>query len=517
MSANSRLDKICTEYFEEFLYRFPVKATKLGIHRYDYRLGSFSKKDFEGWADFLKNTKNKVSALKVKKKRKLDYSLLARRIDNELNWVINEREYETNPLMYTSTIKDGLFYCAFGAYAPLNVRGRNFLDRLNEIETIRKESEENLQFADYLEKEVALQELRFLYKFIDEFSSYLTGKSDIEKKDDFRAARVNALEEINEMLNFIEKLHIAQNERRLSFIKKIKREYLEDYPLNEIQLDLQNRLTNLSKLIENKAREIKISQSSKETLKEIMNDKKMPTLEEISVAFDNVKRAGENKFGRTNSTIEFKLMMQIKNRKFDSIKEIDSGIVIPLGPFDAHTTIPLMLATPISPYLLLLKIVSLGYPGKSYESEIKKQKSPIFRKFFENSVFNEGWKLYVKRMMKDNLKQIYGNKFELVFLYDQYETLFKALIENELLNRRISVEEFKGIVEKDRIILDKEALLHDVITENGKSLKSVIGLDSIVSIKSMFANRKMREKEFHIKLLSHSSLPFKFIRQALKR
>ena len=511
MTANSKIDRICTEYFEEFFYRFPVKATKLGIHRYDYRLGSFSKKDFEEWADFLKNTKNKVSSLKVKKKRELDYSLLARRIDNELNWVINEREYETNPLMYTSAIKDGLFYSAFGAYAPLSVRGRNFLDRLNEIESIRKAAEENLQFADYLEKEIALQELRFLYEFVDEFSSYLIGKSDIEKKDDFRAARVKALKEINEMLNFIEKLPGAQDKRRLSFVKKIKREYLEDYPLNGIRLDLQNRLTNLSRLIENKAREIKISQSSKETLEEIMNDKKMPTLEEISVAFDNIKRAGESKFGKTNSSIEFKLMMQIKNGKFDS------GIVIPLGPFDAHTTIPLMLASPISPYLLLLKIVSLGYPGKSYESEIKKRKSPIFRKFFENSVFDEGWKLYVKRTMKDSLKQIYGNKFELVFLYDQYETLFKALIENELLNKRISVEEFKEIVEKDRIILDKMALLRDVITENGKSLKSVIGLDSIINIKRMFTNRKMREKEFHIKLLSHSSLPFKFIRQVLRR
>ncbi len=517
MSANSGIDKICTEYFEEFLYRFPVKATKLGIHRYDYRLGSFSKKDFEEWADFLKNAKNKVLTLKVRKKRELDYSLLARRINNELNWVINEREYETNPLMYTSTIKDGLFYCAFGSYAPLNVRGRNFLDRLNEVESIRKEAEENLQFANYLEKQVALQELQFLYKFIDEFSSYLTGKSDIEKKDDFKVARAKALDNINGMLSLTEKLPIARNERRLSFTKKIKREYLEDYPLKEIQLGLQNRLTNLSKLIENKAREIKISQSSKETLKEIMDDKKMPTLEDVSAMFSSVKKAGEGKFGRTSSMIEFKLMMQMKNRKFDSIKKIDSGIVIPLGPFDAHTTIPLMLTMPISPYLLLLKIVSSGYPGKSYESEIKKRKEPIFRKFFENSIFNEGWKLYVKRTMRDGLKQMYGNKFELVFLYDQYETLFKALIENELLNRRISVEEFKETVEKDQIILDKAVLVNDVITENGKSLKSIIGLDSITRIKSMFVNRKMQEREFHIKLLSYSSLPFKFIRQVLKK
>jgi len=518
MNFDSELDKICTGYFEEFLYRFPVKATKLGIHRYDYRFGSFSSKDFNEWAGVLKGIRKKLFSLKLKKKgrRKLDYSLLEKRTDNEFNWVVNEREYETSPLMYSSTIKDGLLYSAFGSYAPLGVRSKNFLDRLSEIELVRKEAEENLQFSDYLEKQAALKEIQFLYKFVDEFSSYLVSKSDIERKDDFKSARVKSLGEINGMLEFIEKLPVVQNGRRLSFVKKMKREYFEDYPLKRVQLGLQNRLENLSKLIESKARKIKISQPFKETLKSVMEDKKTFTLEGIASIFDNIKKAGENRFGKTDSSVEFKLMLQNENRKFNSVKEISSGIILPLGPFDLHTTISLMLTSSISLPVLLSKLVSLGYPGKSYEAEIKKKRESHFRRFFENSIFDEGWKLYVERMMENNLKQTYGDKFELVFLYNQYEILFRAFIENELLNKRTSVEEFRRIVERNQVLLDKETLVNDVITENGKSLKSVIGLDSIMKMKAGLLHKGMKEREFHTKLLSHSSLPFKFIQKVLE-
>jgi len=518
MNFNSALDKIFEEYFEEFLYRFSVKATKLGIHRYDYRFGSFDRMDFDSWTTELKNIKKKLflSKIKVKKGRKLDYLLLEKRVDNELNWVVNEKEYTTNPLMYTSVIKDGLLYSAFGSHASFSVRSKNFLDRLSAIGTIRKGIEENLQLSNYLEKAAALKDLQFLNIFVDEFSGYLLGKSNRDDKDDFKVAKVEALDEIGKMLNFIDNITLSQENRSLSFTKELKREYLGNSLLTEVRVDLKNRLSALRELIEKKARVIKISQSCSVTIKDILDKKKLFTIEQVAAIFDHIKSTGENIFGHTDLSVEFKLILQNENRAFDFVKGISPGIIIPSGPFDTHTVVPLTFTSPMTLSTLVLKLVSLGYPGKSYESEIKKRKESQFRAFFVNPLFDAGWEIYVKRMMSNQLKNRYGDEFELVFLYDQYSILLKAFIENELLNKRIGIEEFKKIIEEDRIILDKDELSNDIIIENGKSLKGVMGLDFIVATKEKVLRKKMNEKEFHIQLLSHSSLPFRFIEQGIR-
>lgn len=518
MNFNSALDKIFEEYFEEFLYRFSVKATKLGIHRYDYRFGSFDRMDFDSWIAELKNIKKKLflSKIKVKKGRKLDYLLLEKRVDNELNWAANEKEYATNPLMYTSVIKDGLLYSAFGSHASFNVRNKNFLDRLSAIGTIRKGVEENLQFSNYLEKAAALKELQFLNTFVDEFSGYLLGKSSGDGKDDFKVAKAEALDEIGKMLIFIDNIALSRENKSLSFVKELKREYMGNPSLSEVRINLRNRLSALRELIEKKARAIKISQSCSVTIKDILDKTELFTIEQVAAIFDYIKSAGENIFGHTDLSVEFKLILQNENRAFDFVKGISPGIIIPSGPFDTHTVIPLTFTSPMTLSTLVLKLVSLGYPGKSYESEIKRSKESQFRAFFVNPLFDAGWEIYVKRVMSNRLKNKYGDEFELVFLYDQYSVLLKAFIENELLNNRIGIEEFKKIVEEDRIILDKDEFASSIIIENGKSLKGIIGLDFIMAIKEKVLRKKMDEKEFHIQLLSHSSLPFEFIEQGIR-
>ncbi|MEA3313777.1 MAG: hypothetical protein U9Q18_05315 [Caldisericota bacterium] len=518
MNFNSALDKIFEEYFEEFLYRFSVKATKLGIHRYDYKFGSFDKMDFDSWTAELKSIKKKLflSKIKVKKGRKLDYLLLEKRVDSELNWVANEKEYEINPLMYTSTIKDGLLYSAFGSHAPFNVRSKNFLDRLSAIKSMRKGIEENLQFSNYLEKAAALKELQFLNTFVDEFSGYLLGKSNGDSKDDFKTAKVEALGEIGKMLNFIDNITLFPENRSLSFVKELKREYMGNSPLSEVRVNLKNRLSTLHERIGKKARSIKISQSCSDTIKDVLDKKKLFTIEQVSAIFDHIKSTGESIFGQTDLSVEFKLILQSENRVFDFVKGISPGIIIPVGPFDTHTVIPLIFTSQMTLPALVLKLVSLGYPGKSYESEIKRRKKSQFRAFFVNPFFNAGWEIYVKQVMSSRLKNEYGDEFELAFLYDQYSILLKAFIENELFNNRIGVEEFKKIIEEDRIILNKDGFINSIITENGKSLKGVIGLNFIMAIKEKVLRNKMNEKEFHIQLLSHSSLPFRFIEQRIR-
>ncbi len=517
-NSNGEIYSLGSDYFEEFFYRFSVKATKKGIHRYDYRLGSFSRSDFEEWKRLLGSYKKRVFGLKVKKRfaRNTDLLMLERRIDNELKW-LGEEEYKSSPFLYVSAIYDGLIYPAFGAYAPLSVRSKNFTDRANDIENIVQYVRENLLYSEPMEKRFALERLNIIKEFIVEYFSYLSGKGDIGLKEELRTAKPGIVKQIDSLYSFVERLPVASNNKKLSFIKKIKREYLEDYPLKELQLDLENRIESTGKQIVQKAREIKISAPFAETLEEVLNDDREISLDDVFDIFETVKKNGEYLFGRTDLSIEYKRIQQNEERKFVSLAKLSNNIIIPPGPFDNHSSIPVMIVTPVPVHNILLRLVSLGYPGRAYQSEVLRKKTYSFRRLFNNALFNEGWEFYVRLSMAESLKKELGPKFELAALYDKYETLLKAFIQNSLLNKETTLEYASSVIQSDQIILDKENFLYGLVAENGKSLKAVVGLNSISYFKRKFLRKGMKERDFHIKILASSTLPFKFMGQVIGR
>jgi hypothetical protein len=520
MGKNNAVTALGEDYFEEFFFRFPIRATKRGIHRYDYRLGSFLKSDFEEWRSTLLDFKKKVFALKVKKRfqKSVELSMLERRIDNEIKW-LGEEEFKSSPFLYVSTIYDGLLYPAFGSYAPFYVRVKNFCDRAADIENIVQAAKENLVFSEVNEKEFALKRINIIKEFFNEYMDYLSGKVDSSSKEEIKALKMPVNSSLDSLERIVNALPLSNNVKKMSFVKKIKREYMEDYPLKELQLSLKDRMGKLDTLIRQKAREIKISSSYRDVLRDVLLDEKEITLEEVLDIFEQIKEAGEPIFGKTHLSVDYRRVLEDSERKFNSLANLSSNIIIPPGPFDTHNAIPVLIVKPISIYKTILRLVAVGYPGRAYQSEILRRNRNNLRKMFNNALFNEGWEFYSKIEMREHLKKIFGLKFELVALYDQYVTLLKAYIENEILNNQTEFSRVYDIVQNDEIIQNKETFLYNVISENGKSLKSVIGLNSITYFlnKAKSYRRGIKSPDLHRKILFNSTLPFKFIWQAIKR
>ena len=520
MSKNSAVTLLGESYFEEYFFRFPVKATKRGIHRYDYRLGSFEKEDFKEWRSTLIDFKKKIFFLKLKKRfqKNIELSMLERRADNELKW-LDEEEFKSSPFLYVSTIYDGLLYPAFGSYAPFYVRKKNFFDRASDIENIVNAAKKNLEFSESNEKEFALKRIGIIKDFFNEYSDYLSGKVDSNFKEQLKTIKLPVQEALDDLTRIVNALPLSSNTKKMSFIKKIKREYMEDYPLKELELSLKERMGKLAVLIRQKAREIKISSSYREVLEEVLGDEKEITLEEVLDLFERIVKSGRQIFGDTGLSVDYRRVLQDSERKFDSLANLSSNIIIPPGPFDLHNGIPVLIVKPVSIYKTILRLIAVGYPGRAYQSEVLRRNKNELRKMFDNALFNEGWELYVKIKMREYLKKELGLKFELVSLYDQYVTLMKASIENEILNNRADLSRIYSIIEKDEIIQNKDTFLYNVVSENGKSLKSVVGLNSITYFlnKANNSRRGVRPVDIHRKLLFNSTLPFKFIWQAIKR
>ncbi len=520
MSKNTAVTSLGESYFEEYFFRFPVKATKRGIHRYDYRLGSFEKEDFKKWRSTLVDFRKKAFSLKLKKRfqKNTELSMLERRVDNELKW-LDEEEFKSSPFLYVSTIYDGLLYPAFGSYAPFYVRIKNFFDRASEIENIVRAAKENLEFSESNEKEFALKRIAIIKEFFNEYTDYLSGKVDSNFKEQLKTIKLPVQEALDDLERVVNMLPLSNNTKKMNFIKKIKREYMEDYPLKELELSLKERMEKLAVLIMQKAREIKISSPYREVLREVLEDEREITLEEVLDLFEKIVRSGRPIFGDTGLSVDYRRVLQDNERKFNSLANLSSNIIIPPGPFDSHNGIPVLIVKPVSIYKTILRLVAVGYPGRAYQSEILRRNKNELRKMFDNALFNEGWELYAKIKMRDYLKKEFGLKFELVSLYDQYVTLMKAFIENEILNNLTDLSRIYSMIEENEIIQNKETFLYNIVSENGKSLKSVVGLNSINYFISKMSNRRkgMKLSDIHKKLLFNSTLPFKFIWQAMRR
>lgn len=516
MKIDSEFEKIFEDFLEEYFYRFSVDATKLGLHRYDYKLSNLRKSDLDDWKNELNDFRGKIQTFKNIKfpVKNTDFFLFEKKIIEELDAVSGESEYFTSPLPYVSNIFDGLICPAFGSYASLGVRGKSFTERLNDVSNTRKAVEENLKLSNNLGKKAAKDQLDILKLLISEFTGYLLTKSDIEKKDDIKQAKNTFLENLDAIAACIDNLYLDLDTEH-GFLKSFRNMYPEMVnALKGAEVSIKESLLKTADLIVKKAREIKISAPFLETLKNVLDEKILISQEQLDSVFQSIKDAGKEMFGETDLKINFrKLVLSEENTQ--KLSRISHPFeILACGVFDRNLYVSFTSFAPVSIPFLVSNLVRYVYPGKAYLTEVKKNKEKQYRKYFGNKMIEEGWKVYAVQGMKDSLKRIFGNGFELSSLYGEYLYLLKALIQCKLLNHEIATPEIERIVSEDQVLLDKDMFLKEFILDEGQSLLGFLGFNTILDLKRQFV-RKYQERDFNLNLLSNSSLPIRTMRQVL--
>lgn len=516
MKMDSEFQNILEGFLEDYYYRFSVDATKSGIHRYDFKLSSLRKSELLDWKNELGDLGKRIQKFRNWKlsDKNLEIFLFERKIFEELNMIDGESEYFTSPSLYISNIFEGLIYPAFGSYSSLSVRGKSFTERLKDFSNIRRAMEENLKFSNNLEKKVAKGQLETLKLLINEFTGYLLTKGDIEKKDDVKQAKSSALEELAAIETIVDNLSLDTNINP-NFYKSIISKYPEIMNvLRDKEANIKANIEKVADLIIKKAREIKISAPFWETLNGILGEKTSISQEQFDSIFQSVKDIGKESFGETGLKINFKKASRSEESIQTPYENYYPFEIITPGVFERNLCISFTSFTEVSMPLLVYYLTAFVYPGKSLLVETKKGKEKQYLKNFENKLLEGGWELYVLREMKDPLKKVFGNGLELSFLYNEYCYLLKALIQCKLLSREIEANAVEQIILQDQIILNKNLFMKELILDKGKSILAFVGLGEILELKRQFS-KKYRDKDFHTNLLSHSSLPFRTLRQVL--
>ena len=196
-------EAISKEYLEEFLEMNPEWATLLGDHRFDDRLGDYSRAGIEASLEMEKRYLARldgVDPVLLSAVNATDYAILRNRIEESIFGVEELKEFERNPLLYN--VGGSIYGLLARDFAPEEERLRHIAARLQAIPAVLTAARENLVNPPRVHTETAiLQNPGSISLVRDELEGILAPYPDLRAEmQPARDAAIAALEEYGEWL-----------------------------------------------------------------------------------------------------------------------------------------------------------------------------------------------------------------------------------------------------------------------------------------------------------------------------
>ncbi|MBP8612465.1 MAG: hypothetical protein KBI30_00495 [Candidatus Atribacteria bacterium] len=475
MKNEHELDTLIMNFFDEFYYTFSSKATLHGIHRYDYKLSSFKMNDLNSLKALTVETLSNIKSLEAKNPRDPDIKTFKKILLNTLDFISDG--YKSSLQFIVGDILDGIISVALTAAKPTSIKSRNFTNRLTCIKEYTDLIRDNFSSISGIEKKAVLKELDFLENFIDAASSYLLTKSDSEKKELLKNEKINIKEDIDYLRKTVSNIRSNEKVNLSALLRYLN---IENTDFADLKNFLQGNLDELSSNIVKKSREIKISAPYFETLASVSMFKEKLDDSQIEQLLQTATEVTRKYFNKFNAKID----LSIYRRNFDIIPFLENNKknIITFGEFDIKKFIAVIIQDEGNKNYLMQNIVREGIPGKAVIN-FYRQKEKNIKKYFNNYIFYEGFSAYVKRTTFSDFKNIFASReFELLYFYDEYVYTLKAFLENEMYFRGISDIEIENLVKQDKILIDKDNFLTELIIDEGKSFLGMQGYHKILEI-----------------------------------
>lgn len=190
-------------YIERLLELEPEWATELGNHRYDDRLGDYTRRGFEDKLAFNREVLQSLKGInlaKLQKVNKVDYQILKHNVERIVFSLETLREYEWNPLVYNT---GRAFYpLMWRDFAPLTERLVDLKGRLKQLPDVLLAARANLENPPRIHTETAIAQNRGLIRLVGaELDSLLKSAGELEEGfDSVQRRALLALEEYGEWL-----------------------------------------------------------------------------------------------------------------------------------------------------------------------------------------------------------------------------------------------------------------------------------------------------------------------------
>lgn len=422
--ATRQYESLEDAFLEWYYEAYPVRATELGIHRFDDRITELDRsavqRRIDDVLDWLARL-DRIPAAFMEGERRFDRAVLEYGLRAELLSLEEIREWARNPQLYTSTIARGIASIVDREYAAVEDRMESLRARMEASPALLAAARENLRSPPELWTELAIADTRGLIQYLDSDlpAALDTQAGSTVRVEGFEEAREELVASLAGYLQWLEAdlLPVSNGEFRLGqylFLRKLL--YEEHVDLSVAELDRLNEeaITEYRARVEAVAREIDPDRTPREIMDSLVQihpapDELLPTAREMM----NRVRAWVLESGLVPvPTEDVPLVRETPAWSRGSFASMDAP-----GPFESTGLQAYYNITNVAPdwtieqqqehltyfnYPGLLGVtIHETFPGHYVQLLYERNLSSDLRKVITPRSFVEGWAHYVEQMVLD--------------------------------------------------------------------------------------------------------------------
>ncbi len=536
-SAGEGFEALTAEYLDHYWRAHPEQATADGVHRYDGLLSPSSSSDFEAEAADLRGFLARLESTPesgLNADQRIDRLWIWADIDVRLARLEQERDWSRDPTKYIPF--DGLNDLVKEDFAPASERAANLLQRLGQVPATLANARRNLRNPPRLFTETAIETARGMVPFYQEtIRDFAKGVPPLES--DLNQAADKAAAAVADYAAYLENELLPNSNGDLAIGRKLydfylKRLHLLDDDADSLLEKAHGYFDQAETELEAAARDMDPKKSWQELTEEIRNHH--PTREGLLRAYcDEIQRSRAHVKSHDLATLQ----------EGEEVRCIDTPpsqrAFSPFGDF----RVPAPFSDKKIGYLVLhpvpaglsreeedrllrahdyswIQVIAPheSYPGHHLQA-LKAQENPrLFRKVHQSPLFSEGWGLYCEELM-----------YETGFFKDPLATrltqlrlrLWRAarvILDISLHTGKMSYDEArKFLVEHVRFEEGSTAGEVNIYAFRPTyAISYIVGYHEILKLRDEYRLRKGDQfslKEFHDRLLTRGSMPFRLVRQ----
>lgn len=425
--ADAEYSRFAREYLDAYYASHPVRATNLGLHRYDARLTDLSAEAFQRRTEALRGWLARLERLdrpNLTGDAVFDVRILENALRAELLELEEVRDWQRNPMVYNSTIASGLSSLSQREFAPVEERVRSLMARMERIPAVVAAAKANLRDVPKPWAEQALRDTRGTVGFLrvdlpKALEAQGLAKVDAALRQELSAALAKATAEVEGFARWqeTELLPKATGDFRLGRERYERKLALEEHvALTAEQLrDINERaIREYQAWVAREAARVDATKSPVEVMNALAHDH--PSAEElIPLARKQLEECQRFVVERGLLTLPSERLPVV--RETPPYARMGFASMDTPGPFEARATEAFYNITNVEPgwteeqkaqhltYFnragLLGITVHEGMPGHFVQLLYEARIPTEVRKVFTPASLVEGWAHYVEQMMVD--------------------------------------------------------------------------------------------------------------------
>lgn len=465
------------EYLERLMELNPVTATHLGEHRWDDRLGDYTRDGRETQHQEMLEALSEFEAMETESfspEAQIDHALITHLFQSFIRDYEKVESHRRNPGIYVSEVLGGSFALILRDFAPLSERLRSVLGRVRQVPRVLGEGEVNIdpERTPRIWAEVAVDQVRQAPALFVRLLPALAAQAAPELEDDLREAGETAVAAIEAYAEFLERTVLPQAAGDFAagealFNEKLREEHLVGYDAEELLETGWKQFRKTEAQMEELAREIDPDKTVQDLLEEVKGNH--PTVEGLLDAYEEAMHAARQ------YVIDHEI---VSIPEGETLRIVETPPYLrPIIPYAAYMPPGMLeeeqegifLVTPVDPdapekereqklrshHFAKLPVTALheAYPGHHLQLVWANRQEQVARRVgsFLSTLFSEGWAFYCEELM-EQLGYIDAPIQRLGRLSDQLWRAGRIILDVSLHTRQMSVDEAVNfLVEKCRL------------------------------------------------------------------